>query len=390
MIKIKNDVIATVCIATILFWAVVTLGVSLAIIPLYVNIGFSSFFVGLTVGVQSLSTLLSRAFAGNYSDQYGPRKGMFIGLSMALVSGVICFFIFYFPLYNSITYIILLLSRIIMGIGESFIFTCTGTWAIGLIGREHAGKIMSWVGIAMFLGLSLGNYTGTYLFYNSSIIYGGLIMSFLPFIGIIIATIVRPVPVAKERNKNSLIFAIKRIWKPGLGFALANTGYAAITTYLVLFYSSKGWEQNAAMGLALFGIGYVFSRITLGGFADKAGIKMTISSLLIESLGLLMIGLSTSPYIAMVGSFLTGYGLSMVYPLLALPALKRMPKESTGLALSTYESCFDIGMLSASFIGGIIIPVFDFSSIYFLCFIFCMLSIILSLLSYKQIKDEDI
>ncbi|AXD45929.1 MFS transporter [Salmonella enterica] len=386
MYKIKSDIIAAIFIASILFWAVVTLGISLAVIPLYINTSLSSFFVGLAIAVQSLSTLLTRAVAGNYSDKNGPRKGMFVGLLLTFISGAVCLFIFSNSLHININYSLLLLSRVIMGVGESFIFTCTGTWAIGLIGREHAGKIMSWVGIAMFLGLALGNYTGTFLFYKSDIIYSGLLITFLPFIGIIISCFVRAVPVINADKRNSLIFAIKKIWKPGLGFALANTGYAAVMTYLVLFYASNDWENSAALALSMFGIGYVFSRITLGWLADKAGIKMTVVSLTIESTGLLMIGFSISPYIAMIGSFLTGFGLSMVYPLLALPALKSMPEESTGLALSTYESCFDIGMLSAGFIGGIIISIFGYASVYLLSFVFCIISIFLSILAYQQIK----
>lgn len=388
MYIIKDNILSASCVASMLFLAVVSLGISLAIIPLYVNNNFTSFLVGFLVAIQSVSTLLTRAIAGNYSDSHGPRKGMFLGLILAFISGFMCVFIFYFPAEEYFTFTSLLLSRIIMGVGESFIFTCSGTWSIGLIGRHHAGKIMSWVGMAMFLGLSLGTYVGTRLFYDKLIIEGAIVMSALPIAGVIIAIFIRPVSIVKLTEKNTLLFAIKRVWKPGLSFAMANTGYAVITTYLVLFFSANGWEKEAAFALSLFSIGYVFSRVTLGWLADSSGVKMTVFSLVIEVTGLLLIATSTSPIYAMIGSFLTGYGLSMVYPLLAIPALKKMPQESTGLALSTYESCFDLGMLSAGFIGGIIISIFNFNCVFYLSMILCVISIFLSISSYRQMANN--
>ncbi|MBD1576797.1 MFS transporter [Vibrio sp. S11_S32] len=388
MYKIKNDIIAASLIASILFLAIVSLGLSLAILPLYVNkvLGYSAFYVGLVVATESISTLLSRAYSGRFSDNHGPKKGMIVGLFLTVFAGLSCYLAFAFLVPGKASFAIIIFSRLIMGVGESLIFTCSGTWPIGLVGKKHAGKIMSWVGIAMFLGLAIGNYLGTWSYYNSGINFSALIMSLLPLLGFIIVMLVRPVDVHPEKKHATLLFAVKRIWKAGSGFSLANIGYAAITTFLVLYFIENNWGEHAALALALFGIGYVISRLTLGWKADSFGLKMTLFSLLIEAGGLLLIGISYEPYMAMLGSFLTGFGLSMVYPLLALPALKSMPDENIGLALSTYESCFDIGILFSGFIGGIIVSLFGYSAVFIFAFLCCIMGLYFAILAYRQVS----
>ncbi|MDG9669084.1 MFS transporter [Hahella sp. CR1] len=390
VLRIKNDLVAASMVASILFLAIVSLGLSLAVLPLYVNktLGYSAFYVGLVVAIESISTLLSRAYAGRFSDNHGPRKGMVLGLALTFSAGMLCYLSFALLPASVLTFVIICFSRILMGIGESLIFTCSGTWPIGLVGREHAGKIMSWVGIAMFLGLAAGNYVGAWSYYSVGIVYAALFMSLPPVIGFVFVAVVRPVDVHPERSEIKLAYAISRIWKSGSGFSLANIGYAAITAFLVLYFVESGWREEAAFSLSLFGVGYVCARLTLGWMADSSGLKMTLFSLVIEAAGLLLIGLATSPQQAMVGAFLTGFGLSMVYPLLALPALKSLPDKNIGLALSTYESCFDIGILIAGIIGGSIVSWFGYESIFIFSFFCCLLAMASTVLAFRQLDEE--
>lgn len=168
MYKIKNDILEASCVASILFVAIICLGLSLAILPLFVNkiLQLSPLFVGGVISVESVSTLLSRASSGQYSDKNGPKKGMIAGLTLIVLSGALVCISFVLKENVIAPYIVIIISRIIMGVGESLVFTCSGTWPIGPVGREHAGKIMSWVGIAMFMGLVLGNYIGVLSFYK--------------------------------------------------------------------------------------------------------------------------------------------------------------------------------------------------------------------------------
>lgn len=378
-------------VAFLLFLAIVSLGVSLAIIPLYVNktLQLSPLFVGIAIATESISTLCVRAFAGRFSDLNGPKLAMLNGQFGVLLAGFLFLVITLIDINQYTSFLILLVSRVIMGVGSSLIFTSSGTWPIGLVGREHAGKIMSWVGIAMFIGLALGNYVGGILFYKFTLFYPSLIMCLLPLLAITIAVFIPKVAAHNDVVPIKLSYAIKRIWKAGMGFALANTGYAAITSFLLLYFSSNGWDSHGPLALSLFGIGYVLSRVILGRYADNMGIKATTISLLIESIGLILISFSLTPLMSMIGSFLAGFGLSMVYPLLALPAIKSLPEKNIGMAISTYESCFDIGILLSGILGGILVSSLGYNTLFIFTAICCLMAIFFSKLAYKQLTEDN-
>ncbi len=382
---------SAVIVAHILFVAIVSLGISLAILPVYVNqvLGLSPYFVGAVVVAESVSTLLSRAYAGRFSDSRGPKSGMIRGLMFMFLSGVSCVAaIEAASSYAYLSFLVVFASRALMGVGESLIFTCSGTWPIGLVGREHAGKIMSWVGIAMFLGLAIGSYVGVWSYQNVGLLVGAMLMTALPLMGIVVVWFIKEVSVHGDHSHLPLSYAIKRVWKAGAGFALANVGYASVTSFLVLLFLSNGWDAYAALALSLFGIGYVASRILLGWRADSSGVSTVVISLIIEAVGLLLLAYAKTPIQASIGSFLTGFGLSMVYPLLALPAIKSLPEKNIGLALSTFESCFDIGILMAGAGGGIIAAHVGYSSIFIFAFFCSLLAIVCSYFAYQQLSEE--
>ncbi|MDH3000682.1 MFS transporter [Chelonobacter oris] len=378
-------------VAFLLFLAIVSLGISLAIIPLYINktLQLSPLFVGIAIATELISTLCARAFAGRFSDLNGPKLAMLNGQFGVLLAGLLFLVITFIDINQYASFLILLVSRVIMGVGSSLIFTSSGTWPIGLVGREHAGKIMSWVGMAMFIGLALGNYIGGILFYKLTLFYPVLIMCLLPLLAIVIAVFIPKVAVHNDVSPIKLSYAIKRVWKAGMGFALANTGYAAITSFLLLYFSSNGWDSQGPLALSLFGIGYVLSRVILGKYADSMRIKATTISLLIESIGLILISFSLTPLMSMIGSFLAGFGLSMVYPLLALPAIKSLPEKNIGMAISTYESCFDIGILLSGILGGILVLSLGYNILFIFTAICCLISIFFSKLAYKQLTEDN-
>lgn len=353
-----------VIISGLLCIVIFGLGVSLGLLPIYLTheLGFSPLVVSGAVGLESACTLLSRLPAGRFSDRHGPKRGMLWGLGLASISGAICLLAIILASSTgpAIALLFILISRIVMGIGESLVFTCSGTWPIALIGRENAGKVMSMVGIGMFIGLAAGNGVGGishqgYLSLTTS----ALLMSVLPAVGVLVASGLPSVPVPEALTSVSLRNVIARVWPAGAGFALSNMGYAAIVSFLMLMFWARGWGALSTLALVMYSVGYVLSRVTVGLYTARLGKKATLLMLGIEAVGLVLIAganLWHSPVgaiIAMAGSFLTGYGLSMVYPLLGVTAISSLPSSHIGVALSAYEACFDIGILLVGCISGV-------------------------------------
>ncbi|WP_431628247.1 MFS transporter [Enterobacter bugandensis] len=66
-----------------------------------------------------------------------------------------------------------------------------------------------------------------------------------------------------------------------------------------------------------------------------------------------------------------------------------MPDGNIGLALSTYESCFDIGIIISGLIGGIIVSIFGYPAIFMFAFCCCLLALYSAVLAYRQLDTRE-
>ena len=67
------------------------IGVALPVLPLHVtnDLGFGPLVVGLVAGAQFAAALLSRIWAGSYSDRRGAKRSVFVGLLAAGAAGLL-------------------------------------------------------------------------------------------------------------------------------------------------------------------------------------------------------------------------------------------------------------------------------------------------------------
>ncbi|MCM3417673.1 MFS transporter, partial [Bacillus intestinalis] len=142
------------------------IGVALPVLPLYVNndLGFGPFMIGLVAGAQFAAALVSRIWAGSFSDRRGAKRGVLAGLVAAAAAGLLYLLSLAFQRLPALSVAILLAGRAILGGAESFIITGGVAWGLGLVDRQHAGKVIAWVGTAMFAAMALGGPVGSLLY----------------------------------------------------------------------------------------------------------------------------------------------------------------------------------------------------------------------------------
>src|SRR5882724_11039115 len=75
----------------VVFVAFLVIGVAMPVLPLHVHdgLGFGTFMVGLVAGSQFAASLISRPWAGHYSDGRGAKRAVIAGLLAASASGLI-------------------------------------------------------------------------------------------------------------------------------------------------------------------------------------------------------------------------------------------------------------------------------------------------------------
>lgn len=207
--------------------AFVVIGLALPVLPLHVHqrLGFGTFIVGLVTGSQFAASLISRVWAGGYADRKGAKRGVVIGLAAAALSGVLYLASLGFLAAPAISVTILLVGRALLGAAESFILTGAVSWGLALVGTQSSGKVIAWVGMAMFAALAAGAPLGTALYAEGGFIAVAVATALAPLLAL---ALVLPMPsVAPHPSTGSGWGRVAgAVWLPGLGAASAASGTA--------------------------------------------------------------------------------------------------------------------------------------------------------------------
>src|SRR3984957_16003734 len=149
-----------------LFCGYLCVGLPLPVIPLFLydKLGFNSFIVGLVVGIQFLATVLTRGYAGRVTDRQGGKRSAIQGAAVCAFGGVLYLVASLPGVSPAPSLTIIVLARLVTGLGESRFVTGCVSWSIASVGPQRAGMSMSWTGIAVFGAPAVGAPIGMTLY----------------------------------------------------------------------------------------------------------------------------------------------------------------------------------------------------------------------------------
>ena len=335
------------------FLGYLAVGVPLPVLPGQVHgaLGYGTVIVGLVIGFESAATLLSRRLGSQFCDTRGPKPASALGLGLAAVSGLVTMLSTAPGLGGLGALTVLLLGRVLLGIGQSFFLTGAMTWGIALVGPQNSGKVMAWNGIAIYGALSVGAPLGATLGMAHGFRTAIVLAALLPALGLALALLRTGTPPLGGRRM-PFFRVVGAIWQPGAALGLATVGYATLAAFLVLLYAARGWS-GAGYALTAFGVSYILVRMLIGGFPDRFGARrVAIPSLLIEAAGQALIWAAPSEPFALLGAAVTGAGYSLLFPCFGVDAVGRVPPARRAAALGAFAAFFDAALgLSAPLVG---------------------------------------
>jgi MFS family permease len=325
------------------FVGFLTIGLPVLPLHLHYTLGMSPVVVGIAVGAQFAAALLSRAWAGGLADARGPKRAMVMGLAIAAMSGTAYLASLAFTATPATSLGVLLIGRVLLGCGESLIITGALSWGISLVGPQNAGKVMAWVGIAMYAAYSAGAPLGT-LIYGSHGFAGIAIGTILiPLLALAVVAPARPVAVSSARRL-PFYKVLGTVWVPGLGLLLCSVGLGVITTFVALLFAAKNWG-SASLAFTAFGIAFIGARLLFAHLPDKiGGARVALVCVLIEAAGQLLIWQADHVLMAYAGAALTGFGFSLAFPGFGVEAVRRSPPQSRGAAMGAFVAFLDISL----------------------------------------------
>ncbi|MHB2092775.1 arabinose transporter [Pantoea dispersa] len=350
----KNNVFITLLPVTLaVFIAFLTMGMQLPVLPLHLqqNLGMDTLAIGTVIGAQFVVSLLTRSWAGNFADMRGAKRAVLAGLLVVASSGVIYLISLLFIDRPASSVAILLLGRVVLALGESLLATGALGWGLGLVGPANAGKVMAWIGIAIYGAWALGAPLGVAIYQGWH--FTGIAMAIIvvPLLPLMFITQVRA--VAPTSTKRTPFYKVMgAVWRPGLGLALASVGFGMITAFIALLFAARAWG-NASLAFTAFGVAFIAARLFFAHLPDKlGGARVALVCVLIEACGQLLIWGADSATLVYLGAALTGFGYSLAFPAFGVEAVRRAPPHTRSLAMGAYVAFLDIALAVTSPLAG--------------------------------------
>jgi len=266
-----------------------------------------------------------------------------VGLASAVIAGLLYLSAFGLVSLPRVSIAVLLAGRAVLGGAESFIITGATTWGVARVGAHNAGKVIAWMGTAMFAAFAIGAPIGTALYERGGFGAVSAATAIAPLVTLALIAPLRPAMPA-HRGGPGILSVVRKIWLPGLGAALSSVGFGAIAAFSSLLFADHGWTP-VWLAFSAYAVSLIVARLMFGHLPDQiGGARVALLFSFVEVIGLTLMSFASSAPVAAVGAALTGFGYALVFPALGVEAVRRAPAEGRGVAMGAYTACLDVAL----------------------------------------------
>jgi MFS family permease len=335
---------------------------------------------------------------GRLADGRGRRSVVVAGLLLAALGGALYFVPAGVPG--------LVLARLVLGVGDGWVFTAGATWIVDLAPEERRGQAIGIFGLSIWGGLTfgsligegvyaLGGYDAVWAFATVAPVAGLLVSRMIPpgvphgrasservaeaesgmrsepdisderptpplAVATVAARPAAPTAVAARAVPEPITVRGSGLGRfipavavpPGIALALANVGYGTMAGFVVLLLDDRGIDSGASVFTAFAG-SVVVSRLLFAKLPDQIGPRLSaFGAGIAQAVGCAMVGAAHTLPMALLGAVVMGTGMSLLFPSLALLVTRRVDDARRGAALGSFTAFFDLGVgLGAPFAG---------------------------------------
>lgn len=350
----------TLILLSVVFIDMIGFGIVIPILPLLIQkTGGGAFLVGVVISLYSLFQFIFSPILGRVSDKYGRKIVLIVSSLLNAVS--------YFFIFVSQSFWIIILARIIAGIGSANISVAQAYIADTTKSHERTKK-MALMGAVFGLGFIVGPLIGGVASSQFGIGVAFLIPAVLSLINAILIFFILPESnkvlqkhikieflnlkvtreVLRPKNMSFLLFL----------FFFVNLSLALIIGIFPLFSQIRyGWgEAQNGFYFGLIGVGSFVTQAFLVGqllkkFDETQIVRM---ALLIFGIAVTMVGLSPFGWLALIIGPFTSLGFSLInVGVQSLISLESKPEEQ-GIVLGVSQSFGAMARVIGPLIGGAI------------------------------------
>jgi MFS family permease len=371
---------AAVFLAT---WACfAAIGCVLPILPRYVHgpLHAGDVATGFVVGAFAFTAIIARPWAGRQADARG-RRLMVVGGGLVMALGGALLFV---PAGVPGA----LVARLLTGVGEGVVFTAGSAWIVDLAPANRRGRAISWYGVSVWAGLSLGPAIGSGLDELGGYDAVWALAVVMPIVGALIAWSQPSDARVPHPDRPRAPLITREALAPGAALALINACYATLAGFVGLHLSARGAGHGTVV-FVTFGVTVVLSRLVLGSMPDRIGaLRSGVIAALAVCAGLVVVALAHTWPVAAAGSVVMGFGFATLYPALALWVVDRVGEERRGAALGTFTAFFDAGFGLGAPLAGLVAALAGYPAAFWVAAAFALLSAGLTVALARSERDR--
>lgn len=318
------------------------------VLPQYaLTFSISIALTGWAISAFALARMFMDLPAGFLADRFGRKRNMVLGLLLIVVSSVVA--------GMADDYIVLIMGRIVQGVGSAFYVTSATTWVAQISSGQYRGRFMSlYSGLilaATCFGPALGGYSAVHLGIRAPFfVYGGFAVLGL------LATLPLRETIDRSRETGTTI-QLKDMPAVLLNrpFLLVNCSVLALfflrasvrSTLIPLYATLNLGLTEDKIGILLTVAAIVTSMFTFpsGWLSDKVGRKKPMMTcLFLSAIAVLLIPLQKSLGGLFAIMVFYGFATGIQGSIAAWPA-DVAPANKLGAAMGVYRVIGDIGMI---------------------------------------------
>ncbi|MCD8554591.1 MFS transporter [Seleniivibrio sp.] len=319
----------------------------IAIFPVYIseNMDYSRSYIGLFIGIFSVSALFIKFFIGYITDRIG-RKTVFI---FGLLLCIACTGLYYF----AAVFMLLLFVRLLHGVGSGAVRAIYPALTIDIVNKENAGRGLGLIGMTSVFGMLLASSSVFYIIDIESYRTLFALLTITGFILIIPVLFIKIEQTQIPKRKLSLeCFIEYRVLSLAFLRFVASMWHGLFMSYAVIHARNEG-VMNAGVVIMAYALGNFIMRPLAGYVLDKRdpGYIAWLSYVL-YIIGYYIFGNATDYFSMISGGLLIGFGVGVEHTMLPVMASKIVRKESIGRANSTLECAYSMGIVAGAVFCG--------------------------------------
>ena len=335
----------------------------------------SASIAGILSGIFIVGGFIVRLWAGNNMKRLGAKKLLYIG--------TLIYFLLTFAYFFVHSVVLLLILRLVHGLGFGIAATASGTLAGAIVPSSRRGEGIGYYALSVTLSSAVGPFLSMFLYRTSgfySLIWLSALLLFIALVGIFFIHVEKTTDSSNSvDNKVHKKFAWSNYFeKEALPISLIafliGISYSSILSFMDAYARNIHLSEAASFFFLVYAITVLLSRPITGRVFDGFGDNFVMyPTYLFFALGLLLIGFAHSGWMLLLAAIFIGLGYGSFSPFGQAIAIRNSEAHRLGITTSTFFGFMDMGVGFGPFILGMFMPLLGYRNLYFASAILALL-----------------